>query len=585
MDFTRAFWPASLLIGVKAALDSGAQRGITGETAYSDLLLAFTKGRQSLQQSGDNVFIGVDNAWSHMILQTLRARHLSFCCLLWKENDQAVTGSASYLSCQASGCARVKKPDGIKVLPNMFYGLVDAAPLTNDLASETTLHRPECILRLPIQERSTEFLTVHLHDRLSNRSANDGLDFCFKLIDNATTKLMKLPTANYWDKRIMVRIQKLFETMSKESPLLESTVGRSSFLQNKDIEQWIQEDMDGNELDMNDTIRNEVIDRIFSRVQDMFERLGVNEFIPEDGEASLMGDQKAVYTANDVFRAFIFCFGTMRAVIMSEHIFRDKGLILMGYNISVGREIVSDLSQMPTKDQVGYAPRLQVSSERLLDTVISDDHVFFGLALDVVLSTTIASLTGLGPTLSMYVSHLLTSRYRESTLRMGTSMSWAVGRVRLLNTGTARDDWMACILPARRPNATRIFQTLAAAGVFCPVAAWLYWQHPVGPLDNLGKRIVNYSVLSGLAWLCAIYSMNKDKHFSPMMMIGYSISFIPLLILLICNISQWRFIGLEVLYAALYLYGERNGIWAYRGSSLFALGIVGALRLNSAVLR
>ncbi|KAJ8653599.1 hypothetical protein O0I10_010749 [Lichtheimia ornata] len=581
-------WALSEALGIWAALTAGAKSGAVGELPFSDLLLGMSRDQATNGESGENVFFGVESRWSQMMLKSFQARRLKFSYFLLQPDNP--------FRCGCFGCRSVLKPN-THIEPNMFFGMIPNDAMEGD-SKEVIVHKPDCILQLRIDRRATEFLPKGMYDKIHKLSNGDALKLCLSIISSMSDVLCECKQANYWDKRIIVRIQKLIETISnqvisnQETPRLKETITKSDFMLNKNI-QALLDGCDGEvyytegDLD-NVNVMNEVMDRISSRVPGMLERLELTTF--------KVGND--TYSIPDLERAFIICFGILRAMLMSNHIYNGKGLVAMGYNINVAHELVQDVSQTPAHD-TSYSSRLVIESStkrRLIDTYIDDSHVFFGLLLDFFLSSSIMLLSGIGPILSMYAARLLTAPYRESTMRMGTSMSWAVSRAMLYNTGEARDDWMACILPHKEKGWDRMtwFNTLNILSSFGPILLWIFHHPPTSTISSMGWLIISSSMALGIVWLQSVKSMERQKFlekskaeqemilsnkgvFNVAHVCAASVLF-PLVLFSMNNNWVWLYL-LEAIYTLQWLFGEMTSEWIHKSTALFMLGMLSAVRL------
>ncbi|KAI7879490.1 hypothetical protein K492DRAFT_178602 [Lichtheimia hyalospora FSU 10163] len=575
-------WALSEALGIWAALQGGSKGGAAGELPFSDLLLGLSRDKVPNGESGDNVFIGVESRWAHMMLKSFQARRLKFSYVLIQPDTK--------LQCGCYGCRAAMKPH-CRIEPNMFFGMMPSVDM-EDESEEAVVHRSECILGLRIDRRAVEFLAKGMYNKIHKLSNGEALNLCLSIISSMSDALCRCEQANFWDKRIIVRIQKLYEIISKQgSSHLRKAVADSDFMKNKNI-QALLDKSDGQvyytegDLD-NVNVMNEVMDRISSRVSGMLSRLELNEF--------KVGNE--IYTIPELERAFIISLGIIRGMLMSDHIYNDQGLVVMGYNINVAHELVQDVSQTPAHD-TSYSSRLVIESstkKRLIDTHIHDNHVFFGLLLDFFLSTSIMLLSGIGPILSMYAARLLTASYRESTTRMGTSMSWAVSRAMLYNTGEARDDWMACILPHKRGwRRMSWFNSLNILSSFGPILLWIFHHPSTSSVSNTDWLIISLSMMLGIAWLQAVKSMEQQKLMEKSKSEQERISsnkglfnvahvcaasiLVPLVLFNMQSNWVWLYM-LEAIYTLQWLFGEITNEWMHKSTALFMLGMLSAVRL------
>ncbi|KAI9312522.1 hypothetical protein BX666DRAFT_1988115 [Dichotomocladium elegans] len=553
----QALGPTYLLsagLGAVAGICSGGQGGIADELPPCDLLLTWKCQRIPNGISGDNVVIGRASEWMHIHLNSLYSRNLAFSYIIIDDD-----ASERHPRC---GCPMSVAPS-CEILPNMFYGLVE--DYTNNKTDQLykVVHRPECIPNLRIDGRATEFLTEHLHSRLATLTNAQAQRVVRAIIDEMCRVTLACQEANYWDKRIILRIQKL-----------------------------LKDDRNDQE---EGTMKSETVDRIYSRVPAMLERLGLTKYqVLLDGETE-------EFNISDVTRSFVIYFGVDRAVKMSRKIYKEDGLVLMGYNIAVGHDLVRDLSQLPAKTQIGYSSRLKVENtteSRLVEVAVNDKRVYYSIVFEAALSTAILALTGIGPVLSMYAARWLTKRYRSSPLEMGTSLNWSVSEVILHYTGLARDDWMACVTPV--PQVHRMiewFDLLAFLSTFAPVLTWLF-VHPnmQGSISPLGHAISVLGLLIGLPWVIALLTLRAEgrqgNHLGAKIerpvqkvlrcgLVAIALCVLPGMVRL-GYVRDWVYLyGLELLYASQWCYGTTQREPSHQAVALFMLGILGAVRLCS----
>ncbi|KAI9311033.1 hypothetical protein BX666DRAFT_2000121 [Dichotomocladium elegans] len=587
-------WTLSIILGTTAALQSGSQNGIVGELPICDLIHALTLKPIPNGQSPDNVFIGFKSHWARMMLSTLQSRKLEFCYVfleedgprhpechchmavdpMWQKRQEYAThkmqeaknaennNSEKYNTKQQSKYIPLNfghKPppisDDPSIRPNMFYSLMDDFMGTDGIEYKV-VHRPGCIPGRIIDKRAVEFLSDLLTKRLTGLTNKQALEHCVAIIQTMGTAVRNCEVANEWDTRIIDRVENLmmYPNMPPE----------------------------------NDVFWNEVMDRIHSRIPDMLRRLSVTKFVVD-------GD---VFGVEDVTRAFIIYFGIQRAIAMSQFIHDEKALVLLGYNISVGHELIRDLTEIPSTSSSGYSGRLVLESStniRVVDKEIEPSHIFqIAILLDAVLSICTMILSGLGPVLSMYTSRRMTAPYRESFMQMGTTMRWSVSKVSMLHSGTARDDWMVCLHPAKNVRFSIFgFFSLSFIATFGSIIAWPFFNATTPSVNELGRMLVILSSVVGIPWviLAQQVQINTTRYFSWQRIVSMDTvhSFINLVFVIALTatvakeiVTPWVFLYLfEYLFLLQWLYGELFDNWVYESTSLFLLGVLGAFRLSN----
>ncbi|KAI7887497.1 hypothetical protein K492DRAFT_179286 [Lichtheimia hyalospora FSU 10163] len=581
-------WTLSLVLGAAAALKSGAREGVPGELPISDTLLGVTSHHVKNGVSGDNVFIGLDTHWARMMLKSFATRRMKFCYLLIKEDkapkcpecpgrcpmvpdpmtdDTDGSKAKDIASAVASAQEELLKPvqlhgeiptgiDPPQIRPNMFYSLVtDYLDYKNNRMLYKVIHRPDCIPTLTIDKRATEFLSDTLSNRLKNMSNDAAMNWCESVINDID--------ANEWDQRIIGRIQDLMQYPGEKQ--------------------------------QSDVYLNEVMDRIHSRVADMLERLRLKTFTAH------LDDIEEDYSIADIPTCFIVYFGIRRAIAMSERIYNENSLVFMGYNINLAHEIIRDLTEIQSQNAGGYSSRLVVESTasgRIVDRINEPNHVFqLAVFVDTALSVGILMLSHLGPVLSMYTSRRMTAPYRESCMRMGTSMRWSVLQVSLLHSGTARDDWMVCIKPTQRWRLSLfLFVGWSIFSSIGSVIAWPFLVHPsIEPIEAFGDLVAIISVVIGVPWVILATSVKLQRNNSktnweacrriicdPHTVINLALVIVLIILAEMRVTIDWIYLYLlEAIYFFQWLVGEVSGKWVYQSTAWFMLGALGAFRLSN----
>ncbi|KAI7875997.1 hypothetical protein K492DRAFT_239999 [Lichtheimia hyalospora FSU 10163] len=569
-------WTLSLVLGAAAALRSGSQAGYVDELPFCDVLLTLTNRSIKNGDSGTNVVIGLDTKWIRMMIMSFHTRHMPYSYILLDGKTFApkcIHQDDPHDHFPDGRCLMTPEPE-CAILPNMFYSLVTDHRHT-DGSIFKAVHRPECILRQDIDRRAIEFLSDDLTERLQGITNLQAIKLCANIIDSMCNKVMDCAETNEWDQRIIDRIRRLvFQSDNRILELL-----RKNGMHPAELIKELSAGDD--EKGQEDAIRrNETMDRIHSRIPDMLERLKLKTF-------DVSGESKP-YSIYDVSRAFIIYFGVLRAVKMSRRIYEEQALVAMGYNIAVAHELISDVKDLPAPLQAGYSSGLVVEStsrSRLADIQPKDTHVFPTLFLELMITIGIMVLSGMGPITCMYVGRLLTARYRGSALKMGTSLSWSVGRVQLAFTGSARDDWMVCITPVKnRTTRIALFTILVLLASIMPIVVWPFIHPEFLEINALGSNICYISLLFGILWLVATDSMqDHSQGWLRTIVCIFLVTLLPASVF--SGLQQgWIYLYLfEFIYGLQWVYGAVCEKWLYQGSALFMLGVLGALRLSNLV--
>ncbi|KAJ8656790.1 hypothetical protein O0I10_007386 [Lichtheimia ornata] len=641
-------WTVALMLGASAALRSGSQGGIVGELPFCDLVLTLDTKRITNGESGENVFYGLDTHWARMVIKSFRSRRLEFSYVLLDDKMKC-----PHQQCENHGCLMARDPlyekrmkmqkrqnqsnqsstmtaygtetlaqpgdedlsemrspvqeaaaaaidmnggigihqsDEPKVVPetgsmtdptgdhsasiqpNMLYGL--CKDYHGDDGDYKVIHKSSCIEKMTIDIRAIEFLSDQLRERLRGKPYLAAQEICHDIIKQMCVDVFnnKNKDVTPWDRRIITRVTKLME----EYPHLPK---------DEAVSVW-----------------NEAMDRIHSRIPEMLRRLGLETFEVEGVN----------YSIDDLSGAFLVYFGIKRAIAMSDSLYNDESLIFMGYNASTGHDVIRDLTEVPSQNVDGFSSRLVIESTskvRVVEKDIEPSHIFrLAIVLDTVISVAIMLLTFIGPMLSMYGARLWTSSYRESYMRMGTTMRWSVSQVSMMHSGTARDDWMVCIKPVKRRDRyaqTLGFFLLSFAASVTTIILWPFF-HPTlaFPLSTFSRAICIISCVVGVPWVILAQTVFKEKAaedddennkeakkglLSKIFSIRsvhsvINIGFVSLLIIFagIEVERSWLYLYvLEAIYAFQWLCGELTDEWVYESTALFMLGALSALRLTN----
>ncbi|KAI7878922.1 hypothetical protein K492DRAFT_196424 [Lichtheimia hyalospora FSU 10163] len=638
-------WSVALTQGVSAALRSFSKGGVVGELPFCDLLLVLDTQRVPNTTSGDNVFYGLDTHWSRMMIKSFQSRRLKFSyvllndklkcdhnlchgCLMVRDpfeekrkkkeqklrkkssnsNNMTAYGTANLGSTNEESMNGVHTPteqtsiniestsinnvqlterrneneigkmmdpiafDPACIQPSMLYGL--SQDYHREDGVYKVIHKSECIKDRTIDKRAIEFLHITLQEKLASKTYQAALNLCQAIIEKMCDTILYSDdtNANSWDKLIIKRVEQIIRTYPN--------IPRHEY-----------------DIDL-----NQVMDRILSRLPDMLMRLECKSFAVEmDGEL-------VDYMICDLEDAFIVFFGIKRALSMSDTLYNHGSLIFMGYDASIGQDVIHDVAEVPFQDIGGFTGKYvneKTSKAYMLENDTGPSHIIWvALLFDALISVAIMLLTLIGPMLSMYGARLWTSSYRESHMRKGTSMSWSVSQVSMMNTGQARDDWMACIKPLPRYNRLLLTMSFFLLSLMSSTATIILWPffHPtlVFPFSTFSRAICITSCIVGVPWVIVAHTMFKaktsddneaEKKKKSLLSNIFSIrtvhsivniGFVSLLI--ICAVigleNSWLYLyGLEAVYALQWLYGELTDEWMYESTALFMLGALSALRL------
>lgn len=515
-------WTLSLVMGVVAAFSSGSQGGIVGELPLSDTVL--TIPRRVSNDKMPNLLISKRTKFANLVLNSFYSKRLEISHILLDDHYVAPCGCL---------CATV-----VDITPQMFYGLL------SDDDGTITVHKGDCILSSKVHYRVYEFYPLALRDHVRDMCNRDAKEFSYKFIVALRDIVHNLkPLSNEWDTGITDRILALADDIMARS-------GRDTSLD------------------------SETVDRIFSRVGGMLVRLNIRE-LSVDGIS---------VDANNVMFPITLYFGIVRTLEASDQIYAHNSIVVSGYNSKIGHEIMDDMSLVPSEQKMGYSERYIMESANSMRVVRRKIHDSIGLAillLDVALSLAIMALSGLGPVLSMYASRRMTAPYRDSVLRMGTSLRWSVSDMTMLFTGSARDDWMLMIKPRSEVDRNIVlFATVPLLQTIGVWTAWVFFHPTITPISDMGLVITICGCVMCVTWAIACMTIAKQR---TMDFVFCSVSPAILAVSMACgNELDWTYTYLfEAIYFALWLYGEITSSWMTESTGLFMLGLLGALRLTN----
>lgn len=176
-------WTLSLIVGIKAALTSGAQKNIVGELPFSDLLLTIPPIPKPNNRKNETIMISKQSAWATML-------HKSF----WMKGLESL-----HVTVDDSG----RCPSNIEsgdVAPSMFYGLLEfrgekALVYTAEQIKKNTIHtsayeylgeKPKYVLEGKTNEDcilEVKNFVEALKERVKDKSSTNILEQILLLID------------------------------------------------------------------------------------------------------------------------------------------------------------------------------------------------------------------------------------------------------------------------------------------------------------------------------------------------------------------------------------------------------------------
>jgi hypothetical protein len=252
---------------------------------------------------------------------------------------------------------------------------------------------------------------------------------------------------------------------------------------------------------------SEIVDRIFSRIGPMCKREGI------DGICC----GSVTISATDLIELITVALGISRALAFSDSLYNNGAILVVGFDIAVTHEMLSDMTEVPSEEQMGFSASYRESShrDRIININLNDNKTLIMPIIELSLTIIILYLSKLGPLLSMYVSRQSMASYRESTLRRGSSMRWSISNIRLHRTGISRDDWMMSITSRAGIN-IQLWRFFLVLCCIVPFGFWAMWASDVSPQpDPKIQRILPViGLVGGIIWMimCIFSQLEDDKN-------------------------------------------------------------------------
>jgi hypothetical protein len=252
---------------------------------------------------------------------------------------------------------------------------------------------------------------------------------------------------------------------------------------------------------------SEIVDRIFSRIGPMCKREGI------DGICC----GSVTINATDLIELITVALGISRALAFSDSLYNNGAILVVGFDIAVTHEMLSDMTEVPSEEQMGFSASYRESShrDRIININLNDNKTLIMPIIELSLTIIILYLSKLGPLLSMYVSRQSMASYRESTLRRGSSMRWSISNIRLHRTGISRDDWMMSITSRAGIN-IQLWRFFLVLCCIVPFGFWAMWASDVSPQpDPKIQRILPViGLVGGIIWMimCIFSQLEDDKN-------------------------------------------------------------------------
>jgi hypothetical protein len=198
-------------------------------------------------------------------------------------------------------------------------------------------------------------------------------------------------------------------------------------------------------------------------------------------------------------------------------LYNNGAILVVGFDIAVTHEMLSDMTEVPSEEQMGFSASYRESShrDRIININLNDNKTLIMPIIELSLTIIILYLSKLGPLLSMYVSRQSMASYRESTLRRGSSMRWSISNIRLHRTGISRDDWMMSITSRAGIN-IQLWRFFLVLCCIVPFGFWAMWASDVSPQpDPKIQRILPViGLVGGIIWMimCIFSQLEDDKN-------------------------------------------------------------------------
>jgi hypothetical protein len=425
-------WTLSLIIGIKAALTSGAQKNIVGELPFSDLLLTIPPIPNPGNKKNETVLISKQSQWATIL-------HKSF----WMKGLESL-----HITVNDDGmCPKICSKN---VAPNMFYGLL----------------------------RYHEYgVSVCKRDEIEQNEIDPS---AYMYLGDMPKNILRGKT----NRDCIVKIKEFIRDLQRQAD------GHGILDQ---IMLLIDEEC------LDPKRASEVVDRISGRIIPMCKRLNVERI--SDGSTTISVD--------DLVELITVALGISRALAFSDSLHMRDAIIIAGFNIGTAHEILSDMTEVPSEEQVGFSTssHLETSQKaRIVDRSLDDNKTLMMPIIEVLLTVAILYLSKIGPLLSMYVCRQSLAPYRESMLKRGSSMRWSISNIKLYHTGcvTSRDDWLMSITRAHNIEfKIHLWRFLLVLCCAVPFGLWKMWGPDINPdPDTEMQHILSIVGLAGgITWL------------------------------------------------------------------------------------
>jgi hypothetical protein len=441
-------WTLSLIVGIKAALTSGAQKSVVGELPFSDLLLTIPPIPKSNNKNNETILISKESAWATML-------HKSF----WMKGLESLHVTVG----RGGRCpSNVGSED---IAPSMFYGLLEFRE------GRASVYKKEEIERNIIHESAYKYLGKEPRRILEGKSNKNCILEVKKFVGILRRDVKEESSVKILDQILLLIDWKLDDPK------------RAS----------------------------EVVDRISGRIVPMCKREGIKE----------IRSDSVTINAADLVELVTVALGISRALAFSDSLYRKDAIIIAGFNIGTAHEILSDMTEVPSEEETGFSVSSHIETSqkmRIVDRQLSDNKTLMMPVVELLLTIAILYLSKIGPLLSMYVCRQSLEPYRESMLKRGSSMRWAISNIKLYHTGCARDDWLISITKANNvERKIQLWRFLLSACCVVPFVFWGMWSPDINPDPNEDMQHVLsvIGLVGGATWLImSIFTQteaNKNK--------------------------------------------------------------------------
>jgi hypothetical protein len=214
-------------------------------------------------------------------------------------------------------------------------------------------------------------------------------------------------------------------------------------------------------------------------------------------------------SVHDLIELITVALGISRALVFSDSLYKDDAIIVAGFNIGTAHQILSDMTEVPSEEETGFSASSHIETSqkmRIINKTLSDNKTLMMPVIELLLTVAILYLSKIGPLLSMYVCRQSLEPYRESMLRRGSSMRWAISNIKLYHTGcaTSRDDWLMSITKANniRPK-IQLWRFLLLLCCIIPFGFWGMWAPDINPEPDTGMQHILsiIGLVGGITWL------------------------------------------------------------------------------------